>query len=199
MPSRGSGTQNSEARPHRRSQTVRYYGRYSNKSRGFDAKHGRARPELEYPNQPEDKQIPQPTLFVLPAPEAKSRRALRPLWRDLIMKIWGEDPLICPCCKSEMKIIGTMIRREEVEFFLRLHGLWEGLIGLPPPPDPPFDIETLEPLNIPPQNSWGWSDEIHSPPPEWWNDGEVVWEAPELDLGDGTVLVLDAEHPQHSG
>ncbi|MCF6314663.1 MAG: hypothetical protein L3J39_19600 [Verrucomicrobiales bacterium] len=63
-----------------------------------------------------------------------------------------------------MKIIGTMIRREEVEFFLRLHGLWEGLIGLPPPPDPPFDIETLEPLNIPPQNSWGWSDDLHSPP-----------------------------------
>ncbi len=40
-----------------------------------------------------------------------------------------------------MKVIGTIIRREEVEFFLRLHGLWEGLIGLPPPPAPPFDIE----------------------------------------------------------
>jgi len=181
--------------PPKGQQTVRYYGRYSNKSRGLDAKHGRPRPELEAPPQLEKKQIPQPTLFVLPQPEAKSRRALRPLWRDLIMKIWGEDPLICPCCKGIMKILGVMIRREEVEFFLRLHGLWEGLISLPPPPDPPFDIETLEPLNIPPQNSWGWSDEIHSPPPEWWNDGAVAWEAPELDLGDGTVLVLDAEHP----
>ena len=34
-----------------------------------------------------------------------------------------------------------MIRREEVEFFLRLHGMWEGIIALPPPPDPPYDIE----------------------------------------------------------
>jgi len=33
-----------------------------------------------------------------------------------MMKIWGEDPLICPCCKGEMKILGTMIRREEVDY-----------------------------------------------------------------------------------
>ncbi|MCF6314664.1 MAG: transposase [Verrucomicrobiales bacterium] len=75
--------------PPKGQQTVRYYGRYSNKSRGLDAKHGRARPELESPNQPEKKQMSQPTLFILPAPEAKSRSALRPLWRDLIMKIWS--------------------------------------------------------------------------------------------------------------
>ncbi len=83
-----------------------------------DCEHGRARPELESPNQPENKQIPQPTLFILPVPDTKSRSALRPLWRDLITKIWGEDPLICPCCKGEIKILETMIRREEVEFFL---------------------------------------------------------------------------------
>ena len=184
--------------PPKGQQTVRYYGRYSNKSRGLDAKNGRPRPELEAPPQPGKKKIPQPTLFVLPPPEAKSRRALRPLWRDLILKIWGDDPLICPCCKGEMKILGAMIRREEVEFFLRLHGLWEGIIGLPPPPDPPFDIETLEPLNVPPQNSWSWSDSIDLPPIDWWDGGEEIWKASELDLGDGTVLVLDAEYPQHT-
>ena len=31
-----------------------------------------------------------------------------------------------------MKTAGTMMRRDEVEFFLRLHGLWEGIITLPP-------------------------------------------------------------------
>jgi len=56
----------------------------------------------------------------------------------------------------------------------------------------------MEPLNIPPQNQWGWSDCIESPPSEWWDDGSEVLEAPELDLGDGTVLVLDAEYPQHT-
>jgi len=61
--------------PPKGQQTVRYYGRYSNKSRGLDAKQGRARPELESPKQLENKQNPRPTLFVLPAPEAKSRPA----------------------------------------------------------------------------------------------------------------------------
>ena len=34
-----------------------------------------------------------------------------------------------------------IFRREQIEFFLRLHGLWEGFITLPRPPTPPFDIE----------------------------------------------------------
>lgn len=134
-----------------------------------------------------------PTLFPLPAAEAKSARALRPLWRDLIMKVWGEDPLLCPCCKGTMRVVGTMMRREEVEFYLRLHGLWEGVVALPPSPRPPFDIETLEPLDVPPQ--WGWSDEIGPPPEDWWIGEETMWEAPELDFGDGRVLVLDAGDP----
>ncbi|MDE0859639.1 MAG: hypothetical protein OSA93_05735 [Akkermansiaceae bacterium] len=25
---------------------------------------------------------------------------MRPLWRDLILKVWGGDPLQCPCCKG---------------------------------------------------------------------------------------------------
>jgi hypothetical protein len=41
-----------------------------------------------------------------------------------------------------MKNAGKMIRRDEVEFFLRRHGLWEGVLSLPPPPVPPFDIES---------------------------------------------------------
>ena len=109
------------------------------------------------------------------------------------MKVWGEDPLLCPCCKGTMRVVGTMMRREEVEFYLRLHGLWDGIIGSPPPPDPPFDIETLEPLDVPPQ--WGWSDEIGPPPENWWIGEEAVWEAPELDFGDGRVLVLDVGDP----
>jgi hypothetical protein len=45
---------------------------------------------------------------------------------------------------------GKMLRREEIEFFLRLHGLWEGVVSLPPPPDPPYDIESIEPTDVPP-------------------------------------------------
>jgi len=33
------------------------------------------------------------------------------------------------------------------------------------------------------------------PPAEWWAGPEPAWQAPELDLGDGRVLVLDAGDP----
>ncbi len=59
-----------------------------------------------------------------------SARALRPRWRELIKRIWGADPLVCPRCKSTMKRAGTLERPEEIEFFLRLHGLWEGLLDI---------------------------------------------------------------------
>ncbi len=54
---------------------------------------------------------------------------------------WGADPLECPCCHAEMKHNGKLMRPEEIQFFLMLHGLWEGVIALPPPPDPPYDLE----------------------------------------------------------
>ena len=71
--------------PPKRQQTVRYYGLYSNKSRGMAAKTGRLRPEMADARRPERKEaIPPGTLFILPPPDPKSGRALRPLWRDLI-------------------------------------------------------------------------------------------------------------------
>jgi hypothetical protein len=67
------------------------------------AKIGKPRPEMTDAKRPEPKEpVPPETLFVLPAPEPRSGRALRPLWRDLIMKVWGEDPHKCPCCPGTM-------------------------------------------------------------------------------------------------
>ena len=78
----------------------------------------------------------------------------------------GGDPLQCPCCKGTMKPVRKVIRRDEIEFFLCLHGLWEGIVTLPRPPPPPFDIETMEPIEPP-------------------------WQAPEIHLDDGRILVLE--------
>jgi hypothetical protein len=33
------------------------------------------------------------------------------------------------------------MHRNSRKFLLRLYGLWEGIINIPPPPIPPFDIE----------------------------------------------------------
>jgi len=62
-----------------------------------------------------------------------------------------------------------MIRRSEVEFFLRLHGLWEGIVALPPPPVPPFDIDTMEPIEVPPHAIWRDDFEEFD-----WNGGRVA-------------------------
>ncbi len=168
----------------------------SNKRRGWDAKNGIRDPIMMTPiiEKPASKSAgDSETLFIVPAPPRKSNRFLKPLWRDLILKVWGGDPMRCPCCKATMKNAGKMIRKEEIEFFLRLHGMWEGIISLPPPPDPPYDIETMEPIAVPP--NWGWSDEIGPPPEEWWQSNGPEWQAPELPLDDGNTLVLDAPEP----
>ena len=135
----------------------------------------------------------------IPSPP-KKKHAEKPDWKSLIQRIWGGDPTTCPCCRAQMKNVGTIIRRAEIEFFLRLWGMWEGITSLPPPPDPPFDIEKrrgsnafwtqakpepagrgrqagranqmMEPEALPP----GWEiPKEHLPPPEeWWhqNDSE---------------------------
>jgi hypothetical protein len=88
--------------------------------------------------------------FLLVAPPPKrSAQLMRPLWRDLILQVWGGDLLKCPCCAGTMKVMRPILRREEVKFFLQLHGLWEGLVCLPRPPPPPFDIESLRRIEPP--------------------------------------------------
>lgn len=44
-----------------------------------------------------------------------------------------------------MKPVRKVICHEEIEFFLRLHGLCEDIIQLPRPPPQTFDIDTMEP------------------------------------------------------
>lgn len=134
--------------PPKGQQTVRYYGLYSNKSRGIA---DTDRPMLIPAPAPVplDQQAPADEILPVPPPLKQTARALRPLWRDLILRVWGGDPLRCPCCKSTMKVAGTLQRPEEIEFFLRLHGLWEGVITLPRPPPPPFDVESMELIRPP--------------------------------------------------
>jgi hypothetical protein len=113
-----------------------------------------------------------------------------------------------------MKPVRKVIRREEIQFFLRLHGLWEGIVTLPRPPPPPFDIETMEPIEPPWQAIKEWIPD-DEPDLDWFNRprnpsnpdldgidqrvlrslGEEVsqtWQAPEIHLDDGRILVLES-------
>ena len=53
------------------------------------------------------------------APKVPSKQ-----WRELIKEIWEVDPLICPCCGGEMKIIALLDNSEVVTKILKHLNLW---------------------------------------------------------------------------
>jgi hypothetical protein len=111
--------------PPKGQQTVRYYGTYSNKTRGQTPliPDRIIRPPTPSSNQQSKINNHQSEILLIPAPPKQSARDMRPLWRDLILQVWGGDPLQCTCCKGTMKPVRKVIRRE-------------GNRVLPPPPRP---------------------------------------------------------------
>jgi hypothetical protein len=118
---------------------------------------------------------------------------MRPLWRDLIKAVWAVDPLQCPHCHSALRPVETLTRPEAVEFFLRLHGLWEGLVNIPPPPDAPFDIDTFEPIDPPWPAIREWIPADATDPLAVFPEDilSTHWVPKEIRLDDERTLVLD--------
>ncbi|MCB1134148.1 MAG: transposase, partial [Verrucomicrobiae bacterium] len=194
--------------PPKNQHTIRYYGRYSNKSRGLEVRPWKPSVDPAAPH-------------TVPAPPKRSTRNLRLLWRDLILRVWRTDPLICPCCKGLMRPKNRLQRPEEIQFFLQLHGLWEGIIDIPPPPEPPYDIEkrrrlvgvldgggagarrvspraeranqTMEPLSCPFERLLDRRRAAAGRASFADRASQAEWQAPELPLDDERILVLDAD------
>ena len=78
---------------------VRYYGWYSNKMRG----ERRQLEELTAASVAATKG--DEAIEIVDVATYKPRRIPTPTWRECIKKIWEVDPLECPHCKAEMKII----------------------------------------------------------------------------------------------
>ena len=53
------------------------------------------------------------------ATETPDARALRRSWAQLIKRIYEVDPLVCPSCGSEMKVIAFIIEHDVVDKILR--------------------------------------------------------------------------------
>ncbi|WP_321493336.1 transposase [uncultured Desulfobacter sp.] len=102
--------------PGRYEQTVRYYGYYSNKSRGM-----RKKAET-------DDDIP------AVIPNEMSSKESRQNWARLIQKIYEVDPLICPKCWGQMHIISFIEELDIIEKILRHLGLWDIRNHDPPQP-----------------------------------------------------------------
>src|SRR3990172_2024180 len=49
------------------------------------------------------------------------------VWRELIKKVWNIDPLLCPKCGGQMRLIALIEDDQVIEEILRHLGLWEQL------------------------------------------------------------------------
>ncbi len=98
-------------------QSVRYFGRYSNRSRGERRKRGQLGIARTEP----------------PQPASLSRQA----WAKLIAKIFKDDPSICERCGGEMRVVAFVHDRASIERLLRHAGMWREHVPGPPTPEPP--------------------------------------------------------------
>jgi hypothetical protein len=107
--------------PNKGEQMVRYYGYYSNVSRGKRKKHD------------QDGLIPS-----ILEPDGSSKEHKKN-WARLIQKIYEVDPLTCPKCQGRMRILAFIEDDEVIKKILKHLGLWE-VKARPPPrvnPSPP--------------------------------------------------------------
>jgi hypothetical protein len=97
--------------PQPRRHLVRYYGWYSNVCRG-------KRRKAEAENGEVGSAGAGPASRAARA-EARNARALRRSWAQLIKRVYEVDPLVCPSCGGEMKVIAFITERGVVDAILR--------------------------------------------------------------------------------
>jgi len=109
---------------------IRYYGWYSNKSRGMRKKS--AAEQAEQDGKPSDGDD---------GSAGTSARSTK-TWAMLIKRVYESDPLTCPRCGSEMAVVAFIDPRapsrsdgrgEVIERILRHCGLWRDSAPRPPP------------------------------------------------------------------
>ncbi len=102
---------------------VRYYGYYSNVSRGKRKKNDH------------DELIPS-----ILEPDGSSSEYKRN-WARLIQKIYEVDPLTCPKCQGRMRILAFIENEDVIKKILKHLGLWDQKTRSPPRTiGPPLDV-----------------------------------------------------------
>ena len=112
----------------KREQWVRYYGYYSNVSRGTRKK------------QNQDDLVP----YIIETD--LSSKACRKRWAQLIQKIYEVDPLTCPKCQGDMTIISFITDEQVIRKILKHLKLWHVTIRRPPKAHPLPLSDRIDPL-----------------------------------------------------
>ena len=114
--------------PNSNEQVIRYYGFYSNKSRGM-------RKQREHPE----------SIHIIEEEGNEASRRRRKAWARLIAKVYHDDPLICPNCSGRMKIIAFIEEDRVVRKILQHLGLWNDRERSPPPLTTSRQIDLIDP------------------------------------------------------
>jgi len=115
--------------PDRNEHMVRYYGGYSSRTRGAEHE----RPDMEET----EAEVSTP-----------ARQAAKAAWAKLIRKIYEVDPLTCPKCGAQMRVIALIEDPAVIERILTWLGLWEPRQpgGPSPPAERPSPPLTYHPV-----------------------------------------------------
>ena len=112
--------------PDKGDHTINYFGWYSNKTRGMQLK-----------KMPGAQQA-----AGMDEPDTPYRRNSRMTWAALIKAVYEEDPLKCPKCGGQMKIVSFIEEPLVIEKILRHCKLWKEAPPRAPPKEP--ELETYE-------------------------------------------------------
>ena len=111
--------------PDKRFQMVRYYGWYSNKMRGQRRKRAEeAACESAAAAQQGCGALASAAVEIIEHRAIRPRRIPSRSWRELIKKVWEVDPLLCPTCHHEMRIVSLINDAQIIERILRHVGMW---------------------------------------------------------------------------
>ena len=145
--------------PNKGEQMVRYYGHYSNKSRGV-------RKKDELVNNNENQESGSVSITTSIAVSDLSRKKFRKNWARLIQKIYFVDPLVCPKCGGGMRIISFIEDDATIKKILMHLDLW-----LPQTHDPPQEEPGRINLHIQPHRSYEWWEAINHVSGNKYSDG----------------------------
>lgn len=108
--------------PNKGEHQIRFYGRYSNKGRGYRQKKADEQAEinrlLDIRHRTE---------------EIKARSKFKLYWAAMIRLIFEVDPLKCQKCGGDMKVVGFIDSEAKARDILKSSGLWRDRKTRPPP------------------------------------------------------------------
>ncbi len=129
-------------------QTTRHFGFYSNKSRGLRAKMEPLPEEINAEVLPEQ-------VDVIDVSSYQPQKVPSLTWGECIKKIWKDDPLICPECQSEMKILSFIAETQIIRKILKYLDLWDEEQARDPP-----QVNIPEEIVYVPVEDAGWSSNL---------------------------------------